>query len=57
MSGEELIYNLSEEVLLAYEGRGHDMKYFLEQGQLLHMRRREGEMWHIDYDWEEGYVN
>lgn len=55
MSGEELVYNISEEVLLAYEDKGHDHNYFIEQGQLLHMRRDYHEMWHPDYDWEEGY--
>jgi len=48
---------LHEAVCDAYERKGHDLQYFLEQARLLHMRRREGEMWNMDYDWEEGYVD
>ena len=44
-----------ELVMEAYIDNNHTMAYFLEQGRLLHMRRKIGEMWSIDYDWEEGY--
>ncbi len=47
--------DLAEAVYEVYMEAGHDEDYFIEQGQLLHMRRSEGEMWYIDYPWERGY--
>lgn len=49
------IEDLAMGVYDAYMEKGHDDDYFVEQGQLLHMRRFEGEMWHPYYPWEYGY--
>jgi len=48
----EVFINMVHE---SYYEKGYDEPYFLEQGQLLHMRRRVDEMWDFDYDWEYGY--
>jgi len=44
-----------QDVYEAYEEKGHDSDYFVEQGTLLHMRRHVDEVWTVDYDWYKGY--
>ncbi len=56
-ASQDLIQNLHESVWQAYYTKGHDMAYFLEQANLLHMRRTIQESWHVDYDWERGYLS
>lgn len=43
------------DVISAYQGKGHDFEYILEQGNLLHMRREIDQAWDINFDWEKGY--
>ena len=49
------VEQIEEEVFNLYLRKGFDMKFFLEQATLLHMRRRRDEPWTMGYDWEAGY--
>lgn len=53
--GTSNVYDLEAAVMELYQQKGYDLDFYLEQGNLLHMRRREGEEWTQDYDWYEGY--
>lgn len=46
---------IEEEVMNMYLRKGYDLAFFLEQANLLHMRRRPGEEWTIGYDWHKGF--
>ena len=54
---EDQVGFVHNRVWSTYTHKGHGFDYFLEQANLLHMRRSEGEEWTMDYNWEAGYVS
>ena len=51
----DYLYYVLDIVERRYGEKGMDLQYYLEQGRLLHMRRRPDEVWDENYDWFSGY--